>query len=379
MERLERGDYQGAGRRFLAAAARDSSFTAAHLWAIQSWALVGEGPSDSLALALEPRRNGLPPWDRAMLDFHLAHLRFDNPGAYQAMRRVVRLSPTPQWRILLAEQARGINRPAEGLELVNGIEPDQVTGIPVSLYWIVRGNALHALGRFEEELEHARRWRAESPDVGPLREFSALAGLGRGDEVVRRVLELSHEWTWTYDRAEQLRRVALELRAHGRKDQARVVLERSFELYETADDSVRRDPESRLVIGRSLYAADRWVESRALFERLLAEGHRPEAVRGDIGLAAARLGDRDVAERTIDWYTRMAQDNPRQGGWATQWRARIAAALGDRDAAVRWLRQAHDEGWPFMVWDHRTEEYENLRGYPAFEVMMRPAGRPAPR
>lgn len=374
MERLERGDYAGAGERFLAAASRDSSFTSAHLWAIQSYSLVGEGPRDSLALALEPRRDRLPAWDRAMLDFHLADLRRDIYGAYRAMQRIVALSPTPQWRILLAQQARRLNRQFEALHVLDGIEPEQVTGLPATLPWIVLANTHHAVGEYEVELELARRWAAESPVLARRFEFNALAGLGRGDEVVDRILELSREWNWNYDRAEMLRRTALELRAHGQMDEARAVLERSFDLYELADDSVRLDPDSRFVIGRSLYAADRWDESRAVFTRLLDEGFRAEVVRGDIGIASARLGDRETAEDLIDWYTEWASTRPGQGGWATQWRARIAAALGDRDEAVRWFRQALAEGWSFTVWDHRTEEYENLRGYEPFVQLMRPPG-----
>jgi DNA-binding SARP family transcriptional activator/TolB-like protein len=372
MERLERGDHQAAGDLFLDAAARDSTFASALVWAMQSYYMVGRGPRDSLALALEPRRAELAPWDRAMLDFHLADARGDRRGAHEAMRRVVRLSPTAQWRILLAEQAQRVNRPREALRLLDGIEPEQVTGIPVSLYWITRGIALHSLEKFEEELALVERWRALSPGAGSLFELGGLAGLGRGDEVVRWVLERTREWTWSASRADFLRRIALELRAHGQHQAALAVLEHSFTLYGASSDALRRDPRSRFQLGRSLYSADRWEHSRAVFDRLLSEGYEPHIVRGDIGLAAARLGDRALAEQMIEWYGEWNREHPRNGGWATQWRARIAAALGDRDDAVRFLRQAHAEGWAHTPWDHRNEEYENLRGYVAFEELMRP-------
>jgi DNA-binding SARP family transcriptional activator/tetratricopeptide (TPR) repeat protein/TolB-like protein len=371
MERFERGDRREAGDLFLAVAARDSTFASALVWAMQAY-YMGGGPRDSVALALEPMRAELAPWDRAMLDFHLADTRGDRRAAHEAMRRVVRLSPTAQWRIVLAEHALRVNRPRETLQLLDGIEPEQVTGIPASAYWITRGIALHSLERFEEELAHVERWRARSPGAGALFELGGLAGLGRGDEVLRWVMERTREWEWSASRADFLRRIALELRAHGQRQAALAVLEQSFTLYGMAPDSVRRDGHSRRQLGRSLYSADRWEHSRAVFDRLLSEGYDTHIIRGDIGLAAARLGDRAVAEQMIDWYGDWNREHPQNSGWATQWRARIAAALGDRDDAVRFLRQAYAEGWAHTPWDHRNEEYENLRGYAAFEELMRP-------
>lgn len=371
MERFERGDRRAAGDAFLAVAARDSTFVSALVWAMQAY-YMGGGPRDSVALALEPRRAELAPWDRAMLDFHLADVRGDRRGAHEAMRRVVRLSPTAQWRIVLGEHALRVNRPSETLQLLEGIDPDQVTGIPASAYWLTRGIALHGLEKFEEELVHVERWRARSPGAGSLFELAALAGLGRGDEVLAWVMERTRGWAWSASRADFLRRIALELRAHEQRQAALAVLRRSFELYTLAPDSVRRDGHSRRQFGRSLYSADRWKRSRAVFDRLLAEGYEPHIVRGDIGLAAARLGDRSVAEQMIEWYGEWNREHPGNGGWATQWRARIAAALGNRDDAVRFLRQAHAEGWAHTPWDHRTEEYENMRGYAPFEELMRP-------
>jgi hypothetical protein len=60
-------------------------------------------------------------------------------------------------------------------------------------------------------------------------------------------------------------------------------------------------------------------------------------------------------------------------GRASMWRARIAAALGDRDGAVGLVRQALGEGQVYQD-VHIIAEFANLRGYSPFDDLMRPKG-----
>jgi len=375
LELLEDERYLEAGDRFLEAAARDSTFTSAVVWAIEAYSLVGQGPHDSLALALASRRDGLATWDRAMLDHHLARMRGDLRGEYEALRRLVRLSPTAQWQVLLAQLALWINRPGEALEILDQLEPEDVRGIPRRMYWGVGLESLHMLGEYDRELDRVRRWgeaTTSMPWYGEASELRALAAVGRAADVVQRVDDDPGLQDWTWQTADRLRRIALELRVHGHPDASRAILERVFDLYEVAPDSVRRDPVNRRQLGRCLFTAGRWEESRVLFEQLLAEGYDSLVTRGDVAVAAAGLGDRARAEEIERWYARWAADTPSQKGWATQWRARIVALLGDRDRAVRLITQAHEEGWPHWTWDELVEEYDGLRGYAPFEDVMRP-------
>jgi DNA-binding SARP family transcriptional activator/tetratricopeptide (TPR) repeat protein/TolB-like protein len=377
VELLEHEQYVEAGDRFREAAARDSTFTSALVWAMEAYSLTGQGPRDSLALALEPRRDRLATWDRAMLDHHLANIRGDLRGEYEALRDLVRLSPMAPWQVLLARQALWLNRPGEALRLLEEVEPRNVRGIPQRMYWSLGLESLHMLGDYDRELDRVRRWRAAAPDVpwyAEAAELRALAALGRPASVLGRLDDGPWFRTWNWQEADRLRRIALELRVHGHPEASENVLRRVFALYEAAPDSVRRDPEARRQLGRSLFTAGRWAESREVFERLLDEGHEPLVARGDLALAAARLGDRPRAEEIERQYAEWASETPRQNGWATQWRARIVALLGDRDRAVRLILQAHEEGWPHWSWDELVEEYDGLRGDPSFEAAMSPRG-----
>ena len=112
--------------------------------------------------------------------------------------------------------------------------------------------------------------------------------------------------------------------------------------------------------------------------------HRQRRVRnwnlealGHLGVVAARLGEQDDAQRISQ---RLAVwEYPYLHGRHTYWRASIAAALGDRDDAVRLLRQAFAEGlWfvgTFEDMRHGDMNLDPLRGYPPFVRLMAPKER----
>jgi hypothetical protein len=123
-----------------------------------------------------------------------------------------------------------------------------------------------------------------------------------------------------------------------------------------------------MVFGRALYYQDRLAEASELFEGLQIEGSDDGMIHGYQGLLAARRGDREEAERVAQWFAARRAD-----GWTTHWRARIAATQGDRGLAVRLLRQAFEEGWPYW-WQNVIPEYASLRGYEPFEEFMKVVG-----
>ena len=55
-------------------------------------------------------------------------------------------------------------------------------------------------------------------------------------------------------------------------------------------------------------------------------------------------------------------------------RARIAAALGDRQQAVALLQRAFAEGRPFDMDVHQNMDFESLRDYPPFPDLLKPKG-----
>jgi Flp pilus assembly protein TadD len=127
---------------------------------------------------------------------------------------------------------------------------------------------------------------------------------------------------------------------------------------------------ARMKHATTLYVLGRWEEASAVFQELDEVGFDPAVVTGFLGLLAARQGDQAGVDRADRYY---ASRQGRAAGWATHWRARIAATAGDKARAVEFLRQAFRMGWPYW-WQQVQFDYQSLRGYPPFEEFLRPKG-----
>ncbi len=94
--------------------------------------------------------------------------------------------------------------------------------------------------------------------------------------------------------------------------------------------------------------------------------------RGTRGFFAAMAGDTAQARTDAEWLTTL--DRPYLHGVNTLGRAIIAGALGEREEAVRLLRQAFSEGvvygW-YLTWD---SAFLPLRDYPPLQELIRPKG-----
>jgi hypothetical protein len=61
-------------------------------------------------------------------------------------------------------------------------------------------------------------------------------------------------------------------------------------------------------------------------------------------------------------------------GSHTYWRACIAAHLGDKQKAVKLLKEAFNQGQNYGVYLHNDMELEPLRDYPPFQELIKPKG-----
>jgi hypothetical protein len=98
------------------------------------------------------------------------------------------------------------------------------------------------------------------------------------------------------------------------------------------------------------------------------------ACLGMSGTIAARLGERDRAHQIDEQLANLQFYPPRQEGDALLRRSYIAAALGDRDAAVTLLRGAFAKGVVYSSALHRQPDLRLLQGYAPFEQLLRPKG-----
>ena len=392
-------EYRQSAERFRRAAALDSTFTSPLLWAIFSyrnaWDRAG---ADSLVRTLDEFREQLAPWDRAMLDYHKAALRRDRQGAYEAMRRVVELSPGSEWAYMLAYRLLQINRPREAVQLLTSLDPEQGWMRSWPRRWSRLAQARHMLGEHELELRDVQRGLLQHPGSEVLveRELIALAALGRVEEVFRRLKESRTN----VDSASDVRVSAVwrastaisELKAHGHSAAADVIARRMLPYLLERAPELEATEEGQVSLGIFLYVAGELETSRRIFERLAAEywGSEPiseaafgkwiEGVAADpasyrpavnalgaLGAIAARLGDRQEARRISRRLGALAST-----GWRIKWRASIAAYLGERERAIELVRETMEKY--SLPWVHSEAAFEPLWDYPPFQELLRAKG-----
>jgi hypothetical protein len=61
-------------------------------------------------------------------------------------------------------------------------------------------------------------------------------------------------------------------------------------------------------------------------------------------------------------------------GGTSVWQAKIAAALGNKDQAMVFLRRAFSEGTFIDDWIHRTPAFRSLLDHPPFQALLQPIG-----
>jgi tRNA A-37 threonylcarbamoyl transferase component Bud32 len=384
----DRGELGEAVRRYTRAYDLDSTFALAAVNAAADNFYLGRcGQTDSLARVLHDSRARLAPFDGAMLDRQVAKCHGDWPEAYRAAKRMLELSPRSlEARVLAAKGAWENNRPREALELLRTIDPARsaLRGWATEYYDIWTG-ALDAVGDYERELATAERWARDYP--GDLYARSAtlqpLAALRRGREVQQRLGELLSLPEGSLSDKEQLTLVvARALHVHGDVESARRVA-RELVLWMNARPFAEAAGEAhRAYMAQALYCAGELREARQVLTRLAREYPDRAAYLGRLGTIAARLGDREEAQRISALLA--AWKGTYLNGQPSLHRARIAALLGDRSQATALLRQALSEGLQPTGYRGATAyddsglqhdiDLESLHGYRPYDDLLRPKG-----
>jgi serine/threonine protein kinase/tetratricopeptide (TPR) repeat protein/TolB-like protein len=362
------------------AAALDSSFVQPLLHSIFGHINLGRwAEADSLSLLLT-RREGLTPFDRAMLEYQRAEVAGDLRGVLAGAEGMVRAVPGDYLPYYLkAFAALRVNRPRQALEAASKIS-SRVSRFGKAWssvnYWMVVTSAWHMLGEHEEELRAAREARELHPGVREIVwfELRALTALGRAREVEARVSEFEGLQAtpagWTIPRL--FIELANELEAHGHTPSARAILLRADRWQRSREGDDGGDPMALYERAVTLDHLGDDAAADSIFGLLEAE--RPEDWRllANRGVIAIRQGRTAEAQRIAERLRTLRV--PYEHGRAAFARAQLAAQAGDLEEALALLRLALAEGLPYGTHLHTTPALAPLWGEPEFWELLRPRG-----
>jgi DNA-binding SARP family transcriptional activator/tetratricopeptide (TPR) repeat protein len=366
-----RSDYEEAVPRFLQSAALDSTFMLPRFWALFALENSGQGERfDSMIATLVPSRDRLSPLDQSSLDFLSAWGKGDHLGSFTAARRAARLAPQSNWTYLVAMLAPDFARPQEAVSAAEALSPGSGWAVGWPVYWRVKAKAYHTAGEHEKELRTIAEGERQ---VGPLPivRARALAALGRVDAITAMLDSMAPDLPL---RARIAYEAGMELRAHNHGDAAKPFQDRSISAIAQAAAESPDDPDLRRTHGQYLYFAGRWREAERILEPLM----QLDSVHYDtyvmLAYAAAHRADTARAWALVE-NLKPHQIHARKGTLLFV-HACIWALLGNRDEAVRYIRESLDAGYNWTQL-HQDINLESLRDYPPFLEATRPKD-PAP-
>jgi len=300
-----------------------------------------------------------------------ALLEGDRASSLPSIRRAAEIAPGSKAVYNNAYSAIELNRPREAINSLLKLDPERGPMRGWAHYWNVLAEAYHMLGEHKKELKAVRSGLKQYPDSFTLhgREVYALAALGKIDEMRRLWISLDVAFPMPRSSAGR-RRAALEWRAHGHPEMAADFLNDIIEWYEVRPAEEKTTHRRDLAI--TLYYAERWEDSRTIFEEINIE--YPDSLNVWLGCLAARRGDRGEALLRINRLTEIHGTNKYDYGTLQHNQARIYALLGEKEQAVNLLQEAFRKGNYYGIWLSRDFDLESLRGFPAFEEFARPKG-----
>ncbi|HSG08644.1 MAG TPA: BTAD domain-containing putative transcriptional regulator [Longimicrobiales bacterium] len=375
-------DPQASLLHFDAAAQLDTTFNQPLIWAWFVHLNAGRVASmDSLARRLEARRARLTPIDRHALGYMLAENAGDLGASHREARAAADLSPGSEWSNNAANYPLARNEVRVALRYLQQVDPEHGWARTWNPYWIALCQALHVVGRYDDELDATRRWFRLVPtsDVR-YNEARALIALGRLDEAALVIEEMKNLAPSPFNALGYLLGgLGAEYAAHGYPDEAARAFEEAVAAYRSMSDEWwvrwRRgadDPRRAFEEAEVLYQAGELDQARVLFDSLAA-APGSDGVRVYTSLPAYRrlIGAREGGGGRV---LGAEGDSTGAVGLDRYDEARIAAARGDFAGAVALLRAEFEAGTTLRLslLVHRDPEWRLLRDYQPFQELVTP-------
>jgi tetratricopeptide (TPR) repeat protein len=377
-----RRDFTRAIEHCLRAAALDSSFKTPVIQAAIAYFNLGQyAAGEKLIDELEEVRETLSPLDQLWFDNLKALYHGDLAGQLRASRQSAsRLKGMSiyQWGYNAVKN----NCPREAIKALSMLDPEGIWIKEWPYYWSIMTEAYHMLGRFRAELKQARRGRRQFPEVIFLldSESRALAALGKIEEIIRLVdqsLNMKPDWNYrsgwliVSDPGWLMIHAGQELRVHGFKKESLRLFDRAVQWIQARPDEEKAKTDCREAMAYAYYGDEKWPESRILYEGLLKGDPENLYYLRMCGVLAARRGEREEALRIAKQLEEIKK--PYLWGFPTYHRACIASLLGEKETAVRLLREAISQGT--VYWRlYEDMDLDPLRDYPPFKELIRPKG-----
>ena len=383
------GDGARSEQAFLEAAHRDTTFGAAAVAAAMTASNFSHcALIDSISHALVLSGRHVERVDELSLQIAVARCHGANAEMLRLTLERAELAPrTSSFRMPAAAAALWANRPAKTREILQTINPDTDLGWSTDTthfsYFSSYTEALHLLGRYEEEFNIATRVSNSAPLTRAWLEGRALAARARSGDLLTLIdsaltlpaeTELSVGLGPYSDGRPQYAGsaawvavwIARELAAHGDSTTSRLVAQRATAWYRARSLEERATPEERLTAGWSLEMSGEFDAAMRMARELITTDSSNVDYRGLLAGLATRTGDRALADSLQGWLA--AQSGPRVGWSATFYLARDAALARRDDEAVARLRESIGLGaWP--MWLHIEPAFLTLKARPDFVAL----------
>ncbi|MDP1861511.1 MAG: BTAD domain-containing putative transcriptional regulator [Gemmatimonadaceae bacterium] len=367
------GDFVGSRLFFERAIVIDSTYTRAYQLLGRQYLNAGEyARADSMARRIERLPQGLSATERLQLEYMKAELNGDIAGRLRTQQQLVARDSSALALESVGEAATWLLRPDLALPALQRSGPAYLVigGGAARHHVSLLAEAYHETGAHDRELRALLDNQAVFSDVGQVRgrELRAYAGLGRGAEALalaETMLSGSRDSSGIV--AIHLVTGAEEFRSHGdARTASRLLAMASAWIVAHPAPAASRDRQFRE--GVVMLASGMSDSAIVRFAVVARDTARVDAA-GYLALAQLARGDRASAQAAAD--SLGALNRPWLFGAQTFWRAAILGALGERDLAVQLLQQANREGRQMQLW-HFMSALDSLRGYAAFEALIRP-------
>jgi tetratricopeptide (TPR) repeat protein/predicted Ser/Thr protein kinase len=373
-------DYDEAVRHFSRAVELDPEYVVPKIYIATAYGNRGQyEEADAILRSVRQSRAELSPIDRLIFDWYEADLQGQNEKALRLIREAEKMVPNFYTvKYLVGLYAKIINHPRETVEVyawMDSQDPNIQFTRPAGAWWFrCLAEAHHMLGEYKKELKVAKKAKKYFPnnmDFSAV-ETRALAALGKIGEVKKVIAGCQDAAATGWTPGEVMLEAALELNAHGHKEDSRGIFAQALAWAEGRPEAERKTGTWRSFYAGALYDAGRWDEAKRIFESLGAEHPENIDYQGYLGALAARRGDRAEALRVSEELGKL--DRPFLFGRHLYWRACIASLLGEKEQSVALLKESFAQGASYGVTFHRDINLEPLWDYPPFKELLRPKG-----